>query len=132
MKRKVSPAAAPPPIAGAAISALLIAGIGLASCSSPNGPSGPTGTVTGTLQVVGASPGASPQAVAGDITLHKTNGDKTGIDVGANGRFSIAVPVGTYTVTAQSQAGTTNCQAPGPITVTTGVTTRLEVDCHNN
>jgi hypothetical protein len=87
--------------------------------------------VKGTLQAAGGSPGATPQALAGEVTLHG-NGTKFGIAVGADGRFSIRVPVGTYTVTAQSpqyEGGTADCQAPGPVTVTKGVTSSVEVDC---
>lgn len=112
--------------------AAMAAGMTLASCSSPTGPSGPTGTLTGTLQAVGGHPGTGPRALAGGITLHGANGAKVGIVVGADGRFSVSVTVGTYTVIGQSpqyEGGTADCHASGPVTVTEGVTSRIEVDC---
>lgn len=104
----------------------------LASCSSPTGPPGPTGTLTGALQAVGGPPGAGPRALSGQVTLHGSGGHITGITVGANGRFSVPVPVGTYTVSGQSpqyEGGTAVCRASGPVIVTEGVTSSVEVDC---
>jgi hypothetical protein len=106
--------------------------VSLASCSSPNGPPGVTGTLTGTLQAVGGPPGVGPRALSGQITLHGSSGHITGIAVGANGRFSVPVPVGKYTVSGQSpqyKGGTADCHASGPVTVTKGVTRSVEVDC---
>ena len=112
--------------------AVMAAGMTLASCSSPTGPPGPTGTLTGTLQAVGGPPGVGPRALTGQITLHESNGTRFSIDVGANGRFSVPATVGTYTVTGRSpqyEGGTADCQASGPVTVTEGVTSSVEVDC---
>ena len=102
---------------------VMAASVLLASCdlSSPNGPPGPTGTLTGTLQAVGGPPGEGPRALSGQITLHGSGGHITGITVGANGRFSVPVPVGTYTVSGQSpqyEGGTADCHASGPVIVT--------------
>jgi hypothetical protein len=111
---------------------VMAASVALASCASPNGPPGPTGTLTGTLQAVSAPPGDGPRALSGQITLHGSNDHITGITVGANGRFSAPVPVGKYTVSGQSpqyKGGTADCHASGPVTVTKGVTSRVEVDC---
>jgi hypothetical protein len=113
--------------------AVMAAGMTLASCSSPNDPPGPTGTLTGTLQAVGGAPGAGPRALTGQITLYESNGTRRlSIAVGANGRFSVPVTVGTYTATGQSpqfEGGTADCRASGPVTVTKGVTSSIEVDC---
>ncbi len=129
MKRKISRAAAPTvPV----LLAVMTAGLTLASCSSPTGPQGPAGTLTGTLQAVGGPSGASPRALTGQITLHGANGTRFAITVGANGRFAVPVTVGTYTVIGRSpqyEGGTADCQAPGPVTVTKGVTSSVEVDC---
>ena len=111
---------------------VMAASLSLAGCSSPNGPPGPTGTLTGTLQAVGGPPGDGPRALGGQITLHGPSGHLTGITVGADGRFSLPVGVGKYTVSGQSpqyQGGTADCHAPGPVTVANGVTSRVEVDC---
>jgi hypothetical protein len=111
---------------------VMTASVVLASCSSPTGPSGPTGTLTGTLQAVGGPPlGVSPRALSGHVTLRRSNA-MTGITVGANGRFSVPVAVGTYTVSARSpqyEGGTADCHASGPVTVAKGVTSSVEIDC---
>jgi hypothetical protein len=104
----------------------------LASCSSPNGPPGPTGTVTGTLQAVGGPPGAGPRALSGQVTLHGSNGTRNIISVGANGRFSVPASVGTYTISGRSpkyERGTADCKASGPLTVHKGLTSSVKVDC---
>jgi len=107
----------------------------LTSCSSPNGPPGPTGTLTGTLQAVSGLPGDAPRALSGEITLHGSGGHLSGITVGANGRFSVPVPVGSYTVSGQSpqyKGGTADCHASGTLTVTKGVKSSVAVNCQEN
>jgi hypothetical protein len=111
---------------------VIAASVSLASCSSPTGPPGPTGTLTGTLQTVGGPPGVGPRALSGQITLHGSSGHITDITVGANGRFSVPVPVGKYSISGQSpqyKGGTADCHASGPVTVTKGLTSSVEVDC---
>jgi hypothetical protein len=111
---------------------VIAASVSLASCSSPNAPPGPTGTLTGTLQAVGGPPGAGPRALSGQVTLHESNGTRDIISVGASGRFSVPASVGTYTVSGQSpqyERGTADCKASGPVRVTKGVTSSVEVNC---
>ena len=111
---------------------VVVAPMSLASCSPPTGPPGPTGTLTGTLQAVGGHLGASPRALSGQITLHGSSGNIATVTVGDNGRFSVPVAVGTYDVTARSpqyEGGTRRCKALGPVTVTKGVTSSVEIDC---
>jgi hypothetical protein len=112
--------------------AVMAAGMTLASCSSPTGPPGPTGTLTGTLQAVGGPSGAGPRVLTGQIILNGSNGARFSITAGANGRFSVPVAVGTYTVTGRSsqyEGGTADCLASGPVTVTKGLTSSVDVDC---
>lgn len=113
--------------------AVVAAGMTVAGCSSPTGPPGPTGTLTGTLQAVGGPSGAGPRVLTGQITLSGRSGtSKTLITVGADGRFSVPVTVGTYIVTGESpqyEGGTAICRASGPVTVTKDVTSTVEVDC---
>jgi len=114
--------------------ASLVASVSLAGCdlSSPTGPPGPTGTVTGTLQAVGGPSGAGPRALSGQVTLYGPRGKNASITVGANGRFSVPATAGTYTVSGQSsqyKGGTADCHAAGPVTVTKGATAKVEVDC---
>jgi hypothetical protein len=111
---------------------VMVASLPLASCSSPNGPPGPTGTLTGSLQAVGGPAGVVPRALSGQITLHGPSGHIVGITVGAAGKFSVPVPVGTYIVSGQSpqyEGGSAVCRASGPVVVTKGVTSSVEVDC---
>ena len=111
---------------------VMAASVLLASCSSPTGPPGPTGTLTGTLQAVGGPAGVGPRALSGQVTLHQSDGRRDIIYVGANGRFSVPASAGTYTVSGQSpqyDGGTADCKASGPVTVTKGLTSSVEVDC---
>ncbi len=112
--------------------AVMAAGLTLASCSAPTGPPGPTGTLSGTLQAVGGPTGAGPRGLAGQVTLNESNGTRFSVAAGANGRFSVPVTVGTYTITGRSpqyEGDTADCQASRPVTVTKGVTSSVEVDC---
>jgi hypothetical protein len=141
MKRKVSSAAAcvrrdTVRRVSLILLAVTAAGMTLASCSSPDGPPGPTGTLTGTLQAVGGPSGAGPRGLPGQITLNGSHGTSkasiTEITVGANGRFSVPVTVGTYIATGRSphyEGGTVDCRASGSVTVTKGVITSVKVDC---
>ena len=76
--------------------------------------------------------------VTGDGMLAVNGGTVTDagfITVGADGRFSIPVTVGTYTVTGlspQYEGGNADCQASGAVTVTTGQASSVEVDCQEN
>jgi hypothetical protein len=113
---------------------VVAASVLLASCSSPDGPPGPTGTLVGTLQAVGGPPGVGPRALSGQVTLHGSGGHITGITVGANGRFRVPDTVGSYTVTGRSpqfEDGKAECRASGPVVVTSGVTSSVEVDCQD-
>ena len=114
--------------------ASLAASVSLAGCdlSSPTGPPGPTGTVTGMLQAVGGPSGVSLRALGGQVTLYGSSGNIAAISVGSNDRFSVPATVGTYTASGRSpqyKGGTADCHASGPITVTKGRTTKVEVDC---
>jgi hypothetical protein len=111
---------------------VMAASVLLASCSSPNSPPGPTGTLTGTLQGAGGPPGDGPRSLNGRITLYGSGGHITDISVGANGRFSVPITVGTYTVSGNSpryEGGSAQCHAAGPVTVTKGATSNVQVDC---
>jgi hypothetical protein len=111
---------------------LMAASVILAGCASPTGPPGPTGTLTGTLQAVGG-PAGGPRALSGQVTLHGSGGNIAAVTVGSTGRFSVPVTVGTYTVSGRSpqyEGGTADCKASGPVTVSKGVTSSVEVDCH--
>lgn len=110
---------------------VIAASVSFAGCSSPTGPPGPTGTLTGTLQAVGG-PMGGPRALSGEVTLRGSRENIATIAVGANGRFSVPVAVGTYAVSARSphyEGGTADCKASGPVTVTKGAKSSVEIDC---
>jgi hypothetical protein len=111
--------------------AALCAGVSFAGCSSPPD----EGTLDGTLQVVGGPPGTGPRPLSGSVTFHGSDGNIATIDLSAKGRFSAHLPVGRYTVAGQSpqfRGGAVECQAPGPVTVTKDVTSRVEIDCQES
>ena len=100
---------------------------------SPTGPSGATGTVTGVLQAVGGVARQGSRTLSGQVTFVDVNGTRRySADVGANGRFSVPAPVGTYSVSGRSpqyDGGTGVCRASGLVVITKGVTSSVEVDC---
>jgi hypothetical protein len=111
--------------------AALCAGMSFAGCSSrPD-----EGTLDGTLQAVGGPAGTQPRPLSGTVTLHGSDGNIASIDLSANGRFSAHLPVGRYTVAGRSpqfEGGASECRAPGPVTVTHNVTSRVEIDCQES
>ncbi len=111
--------------------AALCAGVSFAGCSSPPD----EGTLDGTLQAVGGPAGTGPRPLSGSVTFHGSDGNIATIDLTATGRFSAHLPVGRYTVAGRSpryKAGTRECQAPGPVTVTNDVTSRVDIDCQES
>lgn len=70
--------------------------------------------------------------ILGSLNVAHDGGHIVGITVGANGRFSEPVPVGKYTVSGRSpqyEGGTGVCRASGPVTVTKGLASKVQVDC---
>ena len=119
------------PLTALSALAALCAGVSFAGCSSPPD----EGTLNGTLQVVGAPPGAGPRPLSGSVTFHGSDGNIATIDLSANGRFSAQVQVGRYTVAGQSpqfKRGDGECLAPGPVTVANEVTSRVVIDCQES
>ncbi len=90
-----------------------------------------TGTLSGTLETVGGPSGTEPRAVGGTITARSNTGVLS-FPVDSDGRFTVQVVVGTYTVSGRSpqyEGGTADCHASGPVTVAKGLTIRVQVDC---
>jgi hypothetical protein len=111
--------------------AALYTGVLFAGCSSPPD----EGTLVGILQAVGGPARTGPRPLSGSVTFHGSNGNIATIELSANGRFSAHLPVGRYTVAGRSpqfDGGTSECQAPGPITVTKDVTSHVEIDCQES
>jgi len=104
----------------------------LSSCSHPAAP----GTLAGELSGTGGMPPVIQTPFPG--TIHVTGqGVDTQVPVGADGRFSLTLPAGTYTVVGHSPNLTDNgvqeeCGAAPegkPVTVTAGQTTTVAVGC---
>lgn len=111
--------------------AALCAGVSFAGCSSPRD----EGTLDGTLQAVGGPAGTGPRPLSGSVTFHGSDGNIATIDLSANGRFSAHLPVGRYTVAGRSpqfEGDAGECRAPGPVTVTNDVTSRVAIDCQES
>ena len=105
----------------------------LASCSHP----APSGTLAGELSGTGGPPPGTIQTPFPG-TIHVTGqGVDTQIPVGADGRFSLTLPAGTYTVVGHSPSLTDNgvqeecgvAPVGKPVTVTAGQTTTVAVGC---
>jgi hypothetical protein len=108
--------------------AALMAGISFAGCSSPPD----EGTLDGTLRAVGGPAETGPRPLSGSVTFHGSGGNTATIDISASGRFTAHLPVGHYTVVGRSpqfDAGSGECRASAPITVTHDVTSRVEILC---
>jgi hypothetical protein len=90
------------------------------------------GTLSGTLEAAGGPSGANPRPLSGIITATTSNRGILTFSVGSNGRFTVQAVVGTYTVSARSpqyKGDTADCHASGSVTVTKGLTTRVQVEC---
>ncbi len=118
---------------GAVLGALVF----LAGCAA--GSPQADGTVTGTLEAVGgpvASPApGTPRPLPGTITLRSPEGTTFTATATSDGTFSIGVPAGSYTATGRSplyQSGAVDCQASGPLTVTAGATSWVDVTCQES
>jgi hypothetical protein len=119
------------PLTVLTVLAALCAAVSLAGCSSPPD----QGTLDGILQAVGGPAGTGPLPLRGSVTFHGSDGNIATIDVSTHGRFSAHLPVGRYTVAGRSpqfEGGVGECQAPGPVTVTYDVTSRVEIDCQES
>jgi hypothetical protein len=119
------------PLTVLAALAAFCAGVSFTGCSSPPD----EGTLDGRLQAVGGPAGITPRPLSGSVTFHGSDGNIATIDLSANGRFSAHLPVGRYTVAGRSpqfEEGTGGCRAPGPVTVTNDVTSRVEIVCQES
>lgn len=94
-----------------------------------------TGVVVGSLEAVGGPAPGTPRALSGSLTLRDSMGAVFTGTAGSDGLFSVRVPPGLYTVTGRSplySSGNVDCQSVGPVTVTSGTTTRVVVACQES
>lgn len=85
----------------------------LAGCGS-----GPHGEVTGRFVRSGGPAPGSPVPLPGTITARSARGDDITVDVGANGRFRLSLPPGTYHLTGRSPLVAGVCRATGTVVLT--------------
>jgi hypothetical protein len=98
---------------------------GFTACSRQN----PAyGTLTGYLYGVGG-PAGPPRPWPGTVTVTGP-GVHRDVPIGASGTYSVMVPAGSYTVVGHSPLyGSGLCQAAGVATVTSGHSTKADVQC---
>ena len=90
------------------------------------------GILTGRLYGVGGPAPGAPRPWPGNVTVTGGLGVHRDAQVGADGRFSVLVPAGTYTVAGRSplyQDGAAECRAAGPVTVASGHRAEADVRC---
>lgn len=96
--------------------AALLAAALLAGCARPAGDGGATGTVHGTITMVGGPRGASPFGGGGTVVATKDGRQVARQDVAAGRQFSLRLPVGKYRLSvsgagAPCEAATVNVAA---------------------
>jgi hypothetical protein len=108
--------------------AIVLALVVLASCAG----SGKKATVTGTLVMnVGLAP---IKPVSGDVAARRPDGSVAGqASVGADGRFKLSLPPGTYAFVGHSPSfndGIQPCKpTTGSVTATADQTVEVNVEC---
>jgi hypothetical protein len=109
---------------------LAMTALAMAGCSS--GPTGPTGTVTGSYIRVGGPAGTPNVPLPGTISFRGRDGSAFSLSSDSTGRFTGQLPAGSYLVTAASSQlndGKYPCSRPLTAHVHAGHTTTLTVIC---
>ena len=115
--------------------AILVAATVLAVATLAGCASGPRGTVTGHLQMVGG-----PASISGGTPTFPVPGTVTAVSGSASfqasaskdGSFTIVLPVGSYELTGtspQDDSGRATCLAMSPVIVHSGSVTHADVIC---
>lgn len=105
---------------------VLLTTVLLTGCAHPAGDDRATGTVHGTITMVGGPPGASPIAAAGTVVATKDGRQVARQDVAAGRQFSFRLPAGEYRLSV-SGAGVP-CEA-ATVTVAAGADQRVALVC---
>jgi hypothetical protein len=83
-----------------------------------------TGTLSGYLLAVGGPPGVVPRPLIGEVVVTDISGAPTAtVVVGPDGRYSVVIPPGSYTVKGRSPSydgGRTLCLGTKPVSVSGG------------
>lgn len=108
-----------------------LAAFSLASCGSPS----VTVMVTGKLEVSGGPAPGAPRPLNGEIRLRAEDGKSYTATTGPDGRFSINVPPGSYTVRGKSreyEGGRWACLAPHRVKAKAKSTGAVHVFCEES
>jgi hypothetical protein len=108
------------------VSVIAASGATLSACGTA-----PRGTVTGILKEVGG-PLPGTRDITGRVTLTGSNGESYSSRANSKGRFSLAVPAGTYSASADSpylHISTGACPTVSHITVHQSSSTRITIAC---
>jgi len=93
----------------------------------------PSGELVGTFRVtVGPSPSPFVLSPIGTITVHSNTAAGAVVattKTTSKGSFRVAVPAGRYLLIGQSQSTAQTCQADEPVTVASGGSARVNLDC---
>jgi len=114
---------------------LLLAGLvtltaGVAACSSSETPTA-TGTLSGRLLRIGGPAPGDAQPLSGSVEVVSPSGERTQVQVEADGIFSLDLPAATYTLAASPATGSyLPCQPESGVVVTAGTTSSTDVTCH--
>lgn len=120
------------------MSAVLAAGVAPTLLGGPSATtrvaesSGQDATVTGVLRMPGGPVGAYQSGVSGVVVFRSSRGHEIKTTAGVDGKFSISVPPGSYTVTGTtSQYGDSrgSCHATGPVVVSASGLADVVVAC---
>jgi hypothetical protein len=115
-------------VLGTALSVLLVT----AGCSHKQSP----GHVNGTLQgvAVGSPVGLPPQPLSGEVVLTSDTGKVVRVTAGANGRYAVTLPAGSYKGSVESVSSeiipVTTCHTQiDSYTVLPGATSTIDFVC---
>src|SRR5262249_31184294 len=115
------------------LSATVAAGVSVATALAGCGtaPSGPTGKVTGHLEMIGGPAPGIMLRVPGTVTA-VSPGRTQQASAGKDGLFTLVLPAGRYALTGispQYNDGRAPCVAATPVVVREGAVTRADVTC---
>ena len=113
-----------------AFAALAVGLVVLGGCSAPP----QTGTVRGVFKTAGGAPGYGPHPLAGTVLFSSPRRTQTSVHVGADGSFSLNLPVATYKAVGHSPRVISDghemtCSALRPVVVSAGLTVTVMVEC---
>jgi hypothetical protein len=111
---------------------VLAVGLPLTAMAGCTGGTPESGRVTGALEAVGGPAPGTPRPLPGRVFFKSVGGELHVASVATDGKFSLILPAGSYTVTGRSrqyEGGNLDCRASGAVTVAAGGTVHVLVSC---